>query len=64
MSSHKLIRERVMLADEVEMTMDVGYINGVVDETEITIDGSFIIDGERKDEFSQALQNIIDEYRC
>lgn len=56
-------RERVMLADEVEMTMDVEYFDGEGCDTEIEIDGAFCVSGSTRKEFAKKMAALVDEYR-
>lgn len=56
-------REIVMLADEVEMYMDIEYLDGEAADTEITIDGSFCVSGQEREEFSRNLQELVDRYK-
>ena len=55
-------RERVMLADEAEMTMDVEYFNGECCDTEIEINGTFCVEGARRTEFADRMRALVDEY--
>lgn len=54
--------ETVMLADEVEMTMTVEYFDSEACDTCITIDGSFFVDGEKRNEFAEKMQALVNEY--
>ena len=55
-------RERVMLADEVEALMDVEFFDGDGCDTEITIEGSFCVEGARRKEFGKRLQALVSEF--
>lgn len=56
-------RERVMLADEVEMTMDVEYFDNEAGDTEIEIDGAFCISGPARKEFAARIIALVDEFK-
>lgn len=59
----KIVRETVMLADEVQMTLDVEKIDGEHLDTEVNIDGAFFICGENRHEFAKKILAIVDEYK-
>lgn len=58
----KIIVERYMLKDEVELTMHVEVIDGEKLDTECFIDGSWVVSGEQRKEFAEKLEALVQEY--
>jgi len=51
-----------MLLDEVELLMDVEYFDGRAFDTEVILAGSFCVSCNRRKEFSEKLQQLVEEY--
>lgn len=50
-------------AEGVRMDLTVSRIDGEDLDTGVRLEGEFAISGSRRDEFSQKLEALIDEYR-
>lgn len=54
--------ESLPLADEVELQMNIDCYGSEECDTEITIDGSFYVEGVKRQEFTEKLRSLINEY--
>jgi len=59
----KRVKESKYIGDELSVEMDIDHIDGEYLDTKINIDGDFWVEGNRRKEFSEKLEKLIDEYR-